>query len=55
MKPAGAYLDRVVSELGLSDPDSPVLAALAAQAGLDEAEPAGVEAREHTAQRPRKI
>ncbi|SDJ08838.1 autotransporter outer membrane beta-barrel domain-containing protein [Billgrantia gudaonensis] len=32
----GAYLDRVVSELGLSDPDSPVLDALAAQAGLNE-------------------
>ncbi|WP_355662391.1 autotransporter outer membrane beta-barrel domain-containing protein [Halomonas salifodinae] len=37
-QPAGAYLDRVVSELGLSDPDSPVLDALAARAGLDEAQ-----------------
>ena len=37
-QPAGAYLDRVVSELRLSDPDSPLLNALAAQAGLSDAE-----------------
>ncbi|SDK73808.1 Autotransporter beta-domain-containing protein [Franzmannia pantelleriensis] len=35
-QPGGAYLDRVVSELRLNDADSPVLLALAEQAGLDE-------------------
>ncbi|MGM0826314.1 MAG: autotransporter outer membrane beta-barrel domain-containing protein [Pseudomonadota bacterium] len=35
-QPGGAYLDRVVSELRLNDSESPVLNALAAQAGLDE-------------------
>ncbi|MDR5907804.1 autotransporter outer membrane beta-barrel domain-containing protein [Franzmannia qiaohouensis] len=37
-QPSGAYLDRVVSELRLSNPDSPLLNALAAQAGLNDAE-----------------
>jgi len=35
-QPSGAYFDRVVSDLGLRDPDSPVLNALATQASLNE-------------------
>lgn len=35
-QPGGAYLDRVVSELGLRDPNSPLLQALTALSAMDE-------------------
>lgn len=35
-QPAGAYLDRVISELGLNDPNSPLLRALTALSTMDE-------------------
>ncbi|SBR50231.1 autotransporter outer membrane beta-barrel domain-containing protein [Halomonas sp. HL-93] len=35
-QPSGAYFDRVVRDLGLNDPNSPVLNALATQASLNE-------------------
>lgn len=37
-QPGGAYLDRLVNDLRLGDPESPLLHALATQAGLDESQ-----------------